>query len=87
MNKIRDFVKKRAFLILNAAGALLVLLCFFAEPIATFGFGIAFAAWGFASEIILLVFAVIFIAAINVFAFISVKNNEPIFGILFTALG
>ena len=87
MTKIRDFFKNHPYIILNAAGALLVLLCFFAEPIASLGFGIAFAAWSFASEIILLVFAVIFIAAVNVFAFISVKNNEPIFGIIFTALG
>ena len=87
MTKIRDFIKKRAFLILNAAGALLILLCFFVEPIANLGFGIAFAVWSFASGIITLILAVVFIAAINVFAFITVKTNEPIFGILFTALG
>lgn len=87
MTKIRDFFKKHPYMILNAAGALLILLCFFAEPVAVLGFGITFAAWSFASDIILLIFAVIFITAINVFAFITVKTNEPIFGILFTALG
>lgn len=87
MSKIRDLVKRRPYAVLNAAGILIVLLCFFAEPVARIGFGIAFAAWLFTSELIMLICAAFIVAAVNAFAFISVKNNEPIFGILFTALG
>lgn len=87
MSKICDLVKKRPYTVLNAAGLLLVLMCFFAEPIARAGFGIAFAAWLFTSETIMLVCAAFIVTAVNAFAFISVKNNEPMFGILFTALG
>lgn len=87
MSKICSFVKKRPYAALNAAGLLLVLLCFLAEPIARVGFGVALAAWLFTSELIMLICAAFIVIAVNAFAFIAVKNNEPMFGILFTALG
>lgn len=72
-----DFIKKHPYIIINGCGLLLVLLCFFVEPIASFGASIVFIA-----EIVLinnflaLIFTTAFFLVINVSAFYKAESGS-----------
>lgn len=83
-----DFIKKHPYIIINVCGLLLVLLCFFVEPIADFGMSAVFIAAmilirGFWSVI----FATIFLLGINVAAFYQTESGSPENGVALSVFG
>lgn len=87
MPKIRDFIKKHPYIPLNVIGAVLVLLTFFSESVAAVGFSLVFAFGLVFANAAGIIAGIVFAASANAFAFVSVKNNEPMFGVVFSVLG
>ncbi len=84
MNKIIDFIKNRPYAAVNLVGAVLVLLTFFFEELASFGL----------AALILLAFIISFLpilliilVIINIAAFFTVDNFKTVPGIILTVLG
>lgn len=82
------FIKKHPYIIINVCGLLLVLLCFFVEPVADFGMSTVFIAAmilirGFWSVI----FTTIFLLGINVAAFYQTESGSPENGVALSVFG
>lgn len=72
------FIKKYPYIIINVCGLLLVLLCFFCEPVADFGMSAVFiAAMILIRGFWTLIFATVFLLAINVAAFYQTESGDP----------
>ena len=83
-----NFIKKHPYIIINICGLLLVLLCFFVEPVADFGMSTVFIAAmilirGFWSVI----FTTIFLLGINVAAFYQTESGSPENGVALSVFG
>ena len=83
MNKILDFIKKHPYIIVNSAGMLLFLLCFFAEPVAAFGLKTAFI---IGMLFITGIIAILFIVC-SIGAFQAVKRDDVLSAVVFSILG
>ena len=83
-----NFIKKHPYIIINICGLLLVLLCFFVEPIADWGVSVLYIA-----ELFLLsgfwtrIFPAIFLLAINVAAFYQTESGSPENGVALSIFG
>ena len=83
MEKILDFINKRPYIIVNSAGLLLFLLCFFAEPVAAFGLKTAFV---IGMLFITGMIAILFIVC-SIGAYQAVKRNDVLSAVVFSVLG
>lgn len=82
------FIKKHPYIIINVCGLLLVLLCFFVEPIADFGASVVFvAATVLTIKFLALIFTTIFLLAINVAAFYQTESGSPENGVALSVFG
>lgn len=83
MEKIFDFIKKHSYIIINSAGLLLFVMCFFAEPVAAFGFKTAFIIG------MLFITGMLFILCFvcSVGAFQAVKKDDVLSAVVFSILG
>ncbi|MCM1382193.1 MAG: hypothetical protein NC192_09665, partial [Muribaculaceae bacterium] len=71
------------YIAINAAGAITVLLCFFIEPLAAFGFGVALVIITIlVIEPVKLMIVSLIIIAVNTAAFIKVESGKTDSGIL-----
>lgn len=82
------FIKKHPYIIISGCGLLLVLFCFFVEPIADFGMSAVFIAAmilirGFWSVI----FTTVFLLVINVAAFYQTESGSPENGVALSVFG
>ena len=84
MNKIIDFIKNRPYAAVNTAGAVLVILTFFFERLASFGLGTVLLLVIMSNFLPILL---IILAVINVVSFITVDNFKIVPGIILTVLG
>lgn len=77
------FKKILPYIAINAVGAITVLLCFFIEPLASFGFGVALVILViFLIEPVKLMIVSLIIIAVNTAAFIKVEDGKTDSGIL-----
>ena len=82
------FIKKHPYIIINVCGLLLVLLCFFVEPIADFGASVVFvAAMVLTIKFLALIFTTIFLLSINVVAFYQTESGSPENGVALSVFG
>ena len=82
------FIKKHPYIIINVCGLLLVLLCFFVEPIADFGASVVFvAAMVLTIKFLALIFTTIFLLTINVAAFYQTESGSPENGVALSVFG
>ena len=83
-----NFIKKHPYIIINVCGLLLVLLCFFVEPIAYFGISVVFlAAIILINNFFALIFTTIFLLGINVAAFYQTESGSPENGVALSVFG
>lgn len=83
-----NFIKKHPYIIINVCGLLLVLLCFFIEPIAYFGTSVVFlAAMVLIREFLPLIFTTVFLLGINVAAFYQTESGSPENGVALSVFG
>lgn len=83
-----NFIKKHPYIIINVCGLLLVLLCFFVEPVADFGASVVFvAAMVLTIKFLPLIFTTIFLLAINVAAFYQTESGSPENGVALSVFG
>lgn len=83
-----DFIKKHPYIIINTCGLLLVLLCFFAEPVANFGASVVFIVeLIFITKFSVLIFTTIFLLAVNVAAFYQTESGSPGNGVALSVFG
>ena len=74
-----NFIKKHPYIIINICGLLLVLLCFFVEPVADFGMSTVFiAAMVLLIKFPALIFTTIFLLGINVAAFYQTESGNGV---------
>lgn len=82
------FIKKHPYIIINVCGLLLMLLCFFVEPIAYFGISVVFlAAIILINKFLALIFTTAFLLGINVVAFYQVESGSPENGVALSVFG
>lgn len=83
-----NFIKKHPYIIINVCGLLLVLLCFFIEPIAYFGISVVFlAAIILINNFLALIFTTAFLLGINVAAFYQTESGSPENGVALSVFG
>ena len=83
-----NLIKKHPYIIINVCGLLLVLLCFFVEPIAYFGISVVFlAAIILINNFFALIFTTIFLLGINVAAFYQTESGSPENGVALSVFG
>ena len=83
-----NLIKKHPYIIINVCGLLLVLLCFFVEPIAYFGISVVFlAAIILINNFLALIFTTIFLLGINVAAFYQTESGSPANGVALSVFG
>lgn len=83
-----NLIKKHPYIIINVCGLLIVLLCFFVEPIAYFGISVVFlAAIILINNFLALIFTTIFLLGINVAAFYQTESGSPENGVALSVFG
>ena len=83
-----NFIKKHPYVIINFCGLLLVLLCFFVEPIAYLGISVVFlAAIILINNFLALIFTTAFLLGINVAAFYQTESGSPENGVALSVFG
>lgn len=83
-----NFIKKHPYITINVCGLLLVLLCFFIEPIANFGISIVLvAAIVLINNFLALIFTTAFLLGINVAAFYQTESGSPKNGVALLVFG
>lgn len=83
-----NFIKKHPYIIINVCGLLLVLLCFFIEPVAYFGISVVFlAAIILFNNFLALIFTTAFLLGINVAAFYQTESGSPENGVALSVFG